>query len=205
MRRGYANAVGGNRVRFNDHMKTGLIKKDGGILIPGMTEDANGFLPFGWMNVGIYNKNGIKQYETQARNLVVNQGKNDFLNVYFADGTPTALASWFMGLISDTGFTGIVAADTAASHAGWTEFTSYSESTRVAWGQTGPSTGVTTITNSSPVTFNISGSGTLKGGFIITNSTKGGTTGKLWAAALFSTAVPVNNGDQMKVTYNLSC
>lgn len=195
----------GERLTLGDHLKVGVQRADGGIFIPGLEIDENGFLPFGWLNIGVYDKRGIKKFESQCRNLVVNQGKNDFLNVYFASGTQTATASWFMGLISDVGFTGIVAGDTIASHGGWAEFTSYSESTRVAWGQAGPATGVTTITNASPATFNITGSGTLKGGFIVTNSTKGGTTGKLWAAALFASAVPVNNGDQMKVTYNLSC
>lgn len=205
MRKCFIPGIGGDRLRFGESTRCAVTRQDGSIQVAGINEDVNGFLPFGWLNISIYDKRGIKKFESQAPNLVVNQGKNDFLNVYFADGTATALASWFMGLIVDTGFTGIVAGDTAASHAGWNEFTSYSESTRVAWGQGAPSTGVTTITNASPVTFNISGSGTLKGGFIINQSTKGGTSGKLWAAALFASPVPVNNGDQMKCTYNLSC
>lgn len=138
-----------------------------------------------------------------VKNLVVNQGKNDILDVYFSDGTATAASGWFMGLISSSGYSAIAAADTAASHAGWTEFTGYSESTRQAWGQGDPAS--QSITNSTPVTFSINASGTVKGAFIITNSTKGGTSGKLWAAALFSADVPVNNGDQLKVTYTLSC
>lgn len=162
-------------------------------------------VPAGSFDVEIYDGvTGALKHKERIKNTVVNQGKNDMLNVYFADGTPTALSSWFMGLISSSGYTAISASDTAASHSGWTEFTGYSQSNRVAWGQTGPSTGVTTITNSSPATFDITSSGTLKGGFIITNNTKGGTSGKLWAAALFSADVPVNNGDQMKITYNLS-
>lgn len=161
-------------------------------------------MPAGAFDVEIYDKEGKLKHKERIKNTVVNQGKNDMLNVYFADGTATALSSWFMGLISNSGYTGISASDTAASHSGWTEFTGYSQSNRVAWGQTGPSAGVTTITNSTPATFDITSSGTLKGGFIITNNTKGGTTGKLWAAALFSADVPVNNGDQMKVTYSLS-
>jgi hypothetical protein len=147
---------------------------------------------------------GLVKYSETFSNLVVNQGKQDLLTVYFSDGTATASSSWFMGLISNSGYSAIAAADTAASHAGWTEFTGYSQATRPLWGQVAPGSGVTTITNTSPATFDITSSGTLKGGFIITNSTKGGTTGKLWSAALFSADVPVNNGDQMKVTYTLS-
>lgn len=138
-----------------------------------------------------------------VKNLVVNQGKNDILEVYFHDGTATAAASWYMGLISSSGYSAIAAGDTAASHSGWTEFTGYSESTRQSWGQGAAAS--QSITNASPVTFSVNATGTVKGAFIITNSTKGGTSGKLWAAALFSADVPVNNGDQLKVTYTLSC
>lgn len=161
-------------------------------------------MPAGEITLEIFDSLGKLKYKEVAKNLVVNQGKNNLLNVYFSDGTQTASSSWFMGLISNSGFTGIVAGDTAASHSGWAEFTGYSQSTRPLWGQVAPGSGVTSITNSTPATFDITASGTLKGGFIITNSTKGGTSGILWAAALFSADVPVNNGDQMKVTYNLS-
>lgn len=206
MRRISIRGGGGDRMPMADRFSCGVQRANGGgVFIPGMPDEVDGFQPMGWVNLGHYDRRGIKIGEYQFRNLVVNQGKNDILNVYFADGTATASSSWFMGLIGDSGFTGIVAGDTAASHGGWTEFTNYSQSTRPLWGQAGPSTGVTTITNASPVTFDITGSGNLKGGFIITQNTKGGTSGKLWAAALFTATVPVNNGDQMKATYNLSC
>jgi hypothetical protein len=136
-------------------------------------------VPAGSFDVEIFDKDGKLKHRERVKNTVVNQGKNDMLNVYFADGTPTALSSWFMGLISSSGYTAISASDTAASHSGWTEFTGYSQSNRVAWGQAGPSTGVTSITNASPATFDITSSNTLKSGFIITNNTKNGTSGKL--------------------------
>jgi hypothetical protein len=163
----------------------------------------DGFLPAGKVIVEHMDKDGnlIKKYEFP--NLVVNQGKNDILDVYFHDATQTASSSWFVGLISNSGYSAIAAGDTAASHSGWTEFTGYSESTRQVWGQGAPAS--QSITNASPATFSINATGTVKGAFVITNSTKGGTSGKLWAAALFTADVPVNNGDQLKVTYTLSC
>jgi hypothetical protein len=194
---------GGSFLATFEKFGVGLLKANGDHFIPGMEIDDKGFIPAGWLNFSVWNK-GRERYASQARNLVVNEGKNNLLNVYFADGTQTASSSWFMGLFSDSGFTGIAAGDTAASHAGWTEFTGYSQSTRPLWGQAGPSTGVTTITNGSPVVFSITSSANIKGGFIITQNTKGGTSGKLWAAALFSAVVPVNNGDELRCTYNLS-
>lgn len=135
-------------------------------------------------------------------NDITNEGKNELLDIMFSDGTQIANNSWFIGLISNSGYSALAAADTMASHAGWTEFTGYSQATRVAWGAGNPSS--QSITNSSPATFDINGSGTVKGIFVVSNSTKGGTTGKLWATALFSADVPVSNGDQLRVTYTVS-
>lgn len=196
---------GGDRLTTNDRFNVGVKRADGSCFIPGMAPEIDGFQPLGWLNIQVFDSQGREKYASQCRNLVVNAGKTDILTVYFADGTQKASSSWFMGLMSDVGFTGINATDTASSHAGWAEATGYSQSARPLWGQAAPSAGVTTITNASPVTFDITASATLKGGFIISQSTKGGTTGILWAAALFSAAVPVNNGDQMKCTYSLSC
>lgn len=135
-------------------------------------------------------------------NDITNEGKNLILEVMFRDGTQIASSSWFSGLISSAAYSALAAADTMSSHAGWAEFTAYSESTRVAWGPGIPAGQA--ITNATPITFNINGTGTLKGVFISSNSTKSGTTGKLWATGLFSADVPVVNGDQMKVTYTVS-
>jgi len=135
-------------------------------------------------------------------NGIVNVGKDDILDVYFSDATQTTGTNWVIGLISNSGYTGIASSDTMASHAGWSEFTSYSESNRVAWGQGAPS--AQSITNASPATFNINGSGTVKGIFTVNNNTKSGSTGTLWATALFSADVPVTSGDQLKVTYTVS-
>lgn len=193
-----------DRMRFNDRIGLQVIRSSGEIESFQSLEAINDqFMPRGSFRIKHYDSKGRELGVYDVKNLVVNQGKNDILEVYFSDGTATAQASWFMGLISLSGYSAIAAADTAASHAGWTEFTGYSEATRPAWGQGDAAS--QSITNASPVTFSINASGTVKGAFIITNSTKGGTTGKLWAAALFSADVPVNNGDQLKVTYTLSC
>jgi hypothetical protein len=120
----------------------------------------------------------------------------------FKDGTQIASTSWFGGLISSSGYSALSASDTMSSHSGWAEFTGYTQSTRVAWGPGTPAS--QSITNASPMTFDINATGTLKGIFITSNSTKSGTSGKLWATGLFSADVPVVSGDQMKVTYTVS-
>lgn len=135
-------------------------------------------------------------------NDITNEGKNTLFEVMFHDGTQIAASSWFIGLISNSGYSALAAADTMASHAGWTEFTAYTQGTRVAWGPGAAAS--QSITNSSPATFDINASGTVKGIFLVSNSTKSGTTGKLWATALFAADVPVSNGDQLRATYTVS-
>lgn len=135
-------------------------------------------------------------------NDITNVGKNYILDVMFNGGTQIANNSWFIGLISNSSYTGVAAGDTMASHSGWTEFTTYSQSTRVAWGS-GAASGQAT-TNATAATFDITSSGTVKGVFVNSVSTKSGTTGTLWATALFAADVPVSNGDQLKITYTVS-
>lgn len=133
-------------------------------------------------------------------NDVTNAGKNDLFDKYFRNGTTAA--AWYIGLIDSSGFTAFAAGDTMSSHSGWNEFTTYDEATRVAWGPDAAASQA--ITNSTKATFNIAGSGTIKGILVVTVSTKGGTTGILWSTAAFTTPPPVADDDQLKVTYNLS-
>lgn len=147
-------------------------------------------------------REGLLLAKYDVFNDITNEGKNLIFDIMFHDQTQIAAASWYIGLISISGFSALAASDTMASHSGWTEFTTYSQSTRVAWGQGSPSS--QSITNASPATFDITGSGTVKGIFVTSNSTKGGTTGKLWSGALFLADVPVVNGDQLKITYTIN-
>lgn len=151
----------------------------------------------------IFNRETGKVRDTiEFLNLVTNVGKNALLDTMFNQATQVASNSWYMGLITNTGFSAIAPTDTAASHPGWNEFVAYTQATRPLWGQ-----GVAasqSITNSTPVTFSINATGTIKGGFIISQNTKGGTTGLLWSAGLYAADVPVNNLDDIKATYTVS-
>ncbi len=149
-----------------------------------------------------HRRNGLLIATYDVYNDITNEGKNTIFDVMFSDLTPVAAASWYIGLISLTGFSALAAADVMNSHAGWTEFTTYSQANRVAWGPGNPAS--QSITNASPATFDMTGSGTVKGIFVTSNNTKGGTTGYLWSTALFSADVPVVNGDQLKITYTIN-
>ncbi len=133
-------------------------------------------------------------------NGIVDEGLTDLLAVYFDADTPTT--TWFIGIVDNSGFSAFADADTMGSHAGWNEFTTYTEATRVAWVVDVPAARSATNTTSSD--FAITGTGTLKGIFIVSNSTKSGTTGILWATAAFASNVAVVNGDSLKITYTVS-
>jgi hypothetical protein len=133
-------------------------------------------------------------------NGITNEGKNTIFDVMF--NSATQITTWYIGLVSLSGFSALADADTLASHAGWTEFTGYTQANRVTWGSGASASQV--VTNSTPATFDMNATGTVKGIFIASNNTKGGTTGKLWATALFTADVPVVSADQLKITYTLN-
>jgi hypothetical protein len=142
-------------------------------------------------------------YKDKFPNQIVNVGKGYILDTMFNNQTQITNTAWSMGLIDNAGFTAIAVTDIMATHAGWVENVAYSGGTRPAWGQ-GASSAQTT-TNASPATFNITATGTLQGIFVVSNNTLSGVTGILWTEALFSSPIPVTNGDQIKCSYSVSC
>lgn len=132
-------------------------------------------------------------------NGIITLSINDMLDDYFNNGTtPTA---FYLGLISNTGFTALSSSDSSSSHSGWTEETGYSESTRPAWGPGSAAAGLKT--NSTPITFTATSDLAVKGLFVISNSTKGGSTGILWSTGTISTVKNVSTGQILKTFYEL--
>lgn len=121
-----------------------------------------------------------------AYNLVTTLGKNDLLDKYLSGSGYTA--AWFCGLISSVGYSAIAAADTMASHAGWTEAGGTNApaytGARPAMAFSAASAGSKSL--SPALTFTFTSGGTVKGAFSTTVATKDGTTGLLYNAALFT-------------------
>lgn len=134
-------------------------------------------------------------------NGIVDEGMEHLLDVGFHGSSQTA--TWYIGLVDNSGFSAFADVDTLSSHSGWSEFTSYTEANRVEWQEDAASS--RSISNSTTADFSINASGNLKGIFVSSNNVKStGNTGTLWATAAFSSVVATANGDTLKVTYTIS-
>lgn len=182
-----------DKVHTKDEVSSGLIA--GGRLDEVAEVYAN-------YEVECFDEHGKLKWKENFRNTVMTGGKNDILDKYFKGSAYTA--TWFVGLIQSDNFTAIAAADTMSSHAGWEEGTTYDEATRQTLTLGTPAAG--SVNNSaSKAVFTISATKTIKGAFIVTNSTKGGTTGTLYSAGLFSGGDrAVIDNDVLNITVTLS-
>jgi hypothetical protein len=153
-----------------------------------------------------FDKDGNLKWEAESKNLVVNVGLQDMNTQYFKGSTYTA--AWYIGLYGAAASNNPAAGDTASSHAGWTENTTYSNANRpTATFGTATTADPSVISNSaSPASFNINGTTTIGGAFLISNNTKGGSTGVLFSAADFQSPGDrsVVSGDTLNVTYTFS-
>lgn len=142
------------------------------------------------------------KWADEAKNLVTTVGKNILLDTLLA-GSSYTVTGPYMGLIGAVSYgAGPVAADTMASHGGWTEAGTTNAPTytgprkTIAWnaasaGSKSPS--------SAPV-YAMTGAGTVKGVFLVlgsgASSSIDNTSGTLYSAGLFS------GGDQGVVATN---
>lgn len=154
-----------------------------------------------------FDSEGNLKWEETAANVVVNEGLNEILDKFYKGSSYTA--AHYVGLIdgSTSPLPAPVAGDTAASHAGFTEFTAYTASSpnvrpTLTLG-TVASQSVDNSASKASYTMNTLSPDTLtvNGAFLITDSTIGGTSGVLIAAATFTGgAKGLNGGDTLNVT-----
>ena len=146
-------------------------------------------------------------------NLVNAVGKQLMLDTLLSGSSYTTVGP-FLGLISGAAPT-FAAADTMASHAGWTEFANYTVGGSAVRGTasfgSAASTGVTptnvTTKTASAITYTITGGGGTVGGcFLVTGagavSTINDTSGTLYSAGAFGVPKAVTAGDTVSVTYS---
>lgn len=153
---------------------------------------------------------GKLKWSDDFDNVVATAGKNLALDTFLA-GSGYTVTGPYMGLISSVSYSAVAAGDTMASHAGWVEAgnanapTYTSPRKTCAWNAA--SAGSKDL--SSALSFAITGTGTIKGAFIVFGSGAvsaiDNTGGTLLSAGLFSGGDrAVINGDTVNCSYSLS-
>ena len=166
----------------------------------------------GHYRVECRDKDGNLKWEESFPNLVNAVGKQLMLNTLLVTASGYTLVGPFLGLISGS-TPAFDAADTQASHAGWTEFANYTVGGSAVRGtatfSSSTSTGSTptnvTTCAAAPITFTITGAGGTVGGCFLNiggTSAINNTTGTLYSAGAFTTAKITTAGDTVAVTYS---
>lgn len=156
--------------------------------------------------VECFDSEGKLKWVAETPNLVVNIGLQYMAGVGLT--STTQITTWYIGLYGAGASNTPAAGDTAASHAGWTENTNYSEANRpTATFAAATNANPSVVTNTaSKAVFTMNATTTIGGAFLISNNTKGGTTGTLFSAADFQSPGDrsVVSGDVLNVTYQFS-
>lgn len=160
----------------------------------------------GQFHVLCYDADGNLKWEENNHNLVMNVG------IQYMAGTAltsvSQITTWYIGLVTGPGSgTTYAAGDTMLTHTGWTEFTDYSQATRVAATfATATTANPSVVTNSASVAvFSINAGGTIAGAFLTSGSAKSGTAGTLFSGSDFTGGDrTVVSGDTLNVTYTFS-
>ena len=149
-------------------------------------------------------KDGNLKWEDSSPNLVVNVGLQDMNAKYFVGSAYTA--AWYLGLVTGpSSGTTFAAADTLASHAGWTEDANYSGNRKACTFGTATTADPSVITNSlNTASFTMNATTTIAGAFLCSVAT--GTSGVLFSASDFQSPGDraVINGDVLLVTYTFN-
>ena len=160
--------------------------------------DGNVLAQIGTFHCRLLDPCGRVADEWDVANAAVYAGLNYMQGAAFK--STAQLATWYIGLIDNAGFSTVVPGDTMASHAGWAEFTAYSQATRPAWTPGTPASGV--LASSAATVFTITSPGVLKGMFLASDSAKSGTAGTLWATALETSTRNVAAAQALQVFYS---
>ena len=151
---------------------------------------------------------GRVKWRDTIENVVATVGKNLALDTFLA-GSAYTVTGPFVGLISSVSWSAVSAGDTMTSHTGWLEAGGTNAPTytgnrpTAAWAAA--ASGSKSI--SPAVSFAITGSGTIKGAFMVFGSgavaTKDNTGGTLWSAGTFAAGDKiVASSDTVNVNYS---
>jgi len=164
----------------------------------------------GRFEVECVDKDGNVKWRDTIENVVCTLGKNVALDAFLA-GAAYTVTGPFMGLISSVGWSAVAAADTMASHAGWTEAGGSNAPTYTAPRKTAAwsaaAAGAKAL--SAVLSFVFTGGGTVKGCFLVYGTgavnTIDSTAGVLYSAGVFTGGDKVVvSTDTLNVSYTAS-
>jgi hypothetical protein len=158
----------------------------------------------GVFTVTCLDKDGNEKWVDIAPNLVVNTGLQSMNTQFFTGSAYTA--AWYIGLVNGTSATTTFSGgDTLATHAGWTENSSYTGTRKAASFGAATLADPSNINNSSSsASFTMNANATIAGAFLA--NVTSGTTGLLFSAADFQSPGDrtVVSGDVLNVTYSFN-
>ena len=177
-------------------------------IVAGTTARKTGFVEDmsagGVFTVTCLDKDGNEKWVDIAPNLVVNVGLQDMNTKFFTGSAYTA--AWYVGLVNGTSAsTTFSGGDTLATHAGWTENTSYGGNRKAATFGTATLADPSNINNStSTASFTMNATATIAGAFLTNVAT--GSTGLLFSESDFQSPGDrsVVSGDVLLVTYSFN-
>ena len=158
----------------------------------------------GVFTITCHDSEGNEKWVDICPNLVVNVGLQDMNNKYFTGSTYTA--AWYIGLVNGTSAsTTFSGGDTLASHAGWTENSSYSGNRKALSFGAATLADPSNINNaSSAASFTMNANATIAGAFVANVAT--GTSGTLFSVSDFQSPGDrtVVSGDVLNITYSFN-
>ncbi len=163
----------------------------------------------GKYHVKCIGNDGKLKWEDDIDNLVTTVGKNLILDTVLA-GSGYSVTGPYMGLISSVGWSGVNAADTMSSHAGWNEagtgvnYPLYNGDRKTCV-FAAASGGTKALSSALSFTIETTG-GTVKGCFIVLGTgsvaTKGNASGTLYSAGTFTGGDKIIDvGDTIQISY----
>jgi hypothetical protein len=166
-----------------------------------------------------FDKDGNLKWSDRFENQVVQEGKVLMLNTFLSGSTYTTNGP-YIGLVNGASTPTFSPTDTFATHAGWTEFTSYTFGgsgvrgtaafANTATGNNSSTSGsnVVTKTTSTILVYTFTAGGTIAGCFLVTGTGATAafsnvTNGTLYSAGAFTGGnKTVASTDQLNVTYS---
>jgi hypothetical protein len=145
-------------------------------------------------------RSGVQKWRAVFANGVTVQGCNNVLDVNFRG---VSQSTFFVGVISQAGYSGVSPSDTHGSHSGWNEWPNYAGN-RPAWAP-GPATGgiMPTLGTFSWV---MNAAGFIRGAFLASTNVVGSLnpSALLYCTAVMGSGLAVASSDVIHGTYVLT-